>query len=763
VTPPMTAIDDIIIKIDADIKGALAGLTAVDKAVGNMDSAVGKSAAGIRKATTAIVKSFALVGAAAAVGLTVVVGKATMAFGDFEQAVTNAASVTGQSGAQYESTKENIAALSKTLGETTVFSASQAASAMYDLASAGYDVGTMVKSDLKPILDLAAATQSDLTFATETVTSTLGQFGLGIENSDRIADVFAKTIGSSKATIEALSNSLKYVGPVAKSIGMEIEDVNAILGQLYNSGFKGEQAGTALRGALAKLLNPTSAVNGILTDLGITYDQVNPATTNFADTLTLLKNSGIDSNQAMALFGTEAAPAMMALMSNTDGIYELEASLRSAGGAAEDMADKQLDTLKGSLTLLKSALEGLMLTIGEMAGPVIRKFADSLSGALPTIQRLVSEGFVKLKKIITELAPTWDNLKSIASSSIGILKDVFNAFKSGNDEPLDFVGIINDLTTALAKVFKWIDEHPSITKLAVALGVAVVAFAYILPVVAAVVGALVTVGAAVGSAAAFFAGGGTIVTALGIAIAALGGPITIIIVAIALLAGAWATNLFGIRDKTASAVETIKWWIFSFKQAISENMELIKTILSLALGPIGWIITAFQNWDKIKDIVGKISTFLSDAMLELATGAFDWGKNIIVGVIDGIMSMYTGIQDAAAGVANVIKDYLGFGSPTKKGPGRDVMSWGPNMVKGFVSGIENNIGSVNQAFNRLTGPLGQQGGAAAGVGVAGGASQVYNTFKVTIRDTVIREDADIDKLVVTMERKLAENGRGVSF
>lgn len=758
----MTTLDEIVIKIDADIKGALAGIAKVEKSVAGMDSSVSKAAGGIRKATGAMVKSFAVLGTGAAVGLAVAVGKATATFSDFEQAVTNAASVTGQSGAQYEATKDNIENLSKSLGETTVFSAQQAASAMYDLASAGYDVGTMVQSDLKPLMDLAAATQSDLTLATETVTATLGQFGLGIEDSSKITDVFAKTIGSSKATIEKLGLALKQVGPVAHGVGLGIEDVNAMLGQLFNAGFKGEQAGTALKGAFTKLLNPTSDVNSVLDDLNLTYDQVNPATADFADTLELLMNSGIDTNQAMKLFGSEAGPAMLALMANTDGIMELENSLRSAGGAAEEMASKQLDTFKGSITLLKSALEGLLITIGETVAPAIKAFVESFTAAIPTIKTLISEGFNKLLEIAKDLSPTFDNLKSIFSSTLGILKDIFESFEDGNGETADFVGILNTLTGALAKVFKWIDKHPTVTKLAITIGAAAVAFAYILPAVVAVVGAIGTVVGAISGAVGLFAAGGTAVSALGVVIAALGGPITVVVGAIALLAAAWATNLFGIRDKTASAFETIKYWIESTKDVIMEQSELIKTVLMILLGPIGAVILAFKNWDEIKEVVGKVLSAITTRLDEAATNAKEWGKNIISSFVSGIREGFDAIRSAVAEAASIVKDYIGFSSPTKEGAGKYLMEWGPNMVKGFAEGVEKSIGTVNNAFDGLAGPMYRGGTAttAGGLGVTG--NQITNTFQINIRDTVIREDADIDKLVNKLEAKLANNTRMVN-
>ena len=382
----------------------------------------------------------------AAVGLAA--RNAISTFTDFEKAIANAASVTGATGEVFEATKTHIEAVSRELGETTVFSASQAANAFYDLASAGYNVADMTKSELKPILDLAAATQTDLTKTTEVVTSTLGQFGLGMESSGRIADVFAATIGSSKATIEALEYSLKYVGPVAKSMGMEIEEVNAILGTLYNAGFKGEQAGTALRGAFSRLLNPTTAVIDQLSAMGLELEDVDPTTRDFADILDTLADAGLDTAGAMALFGVEAAPAMLALTENTDGIRELESALSDAGGTAETMATQQLDTLSGSFALLKSALEGVSITLGKALAPYVRAFVDGMTAAIPKVMDFASSLKSKLDPAIMAAYHIIDNLKIIFAAFIGELWTAEEATTS-------IAGVIN----VVMEVFAMFTDH----------------------------------------------------------------------------------------------------------------------------------------------------------------------------------------------------------------------------------------------------------------------------------------------------------------
>lgn len=612
----MTVVDELVIKIDSDIKGALAGIKSVDTAMNKMDNTIGNSAAGIRKATASIVKSFALVGAAATVALAVGIRQATMTFIDFEQAVTNAASVTGQSGAQYEATKKNIEDLAKTLGETTVFSAQEAASALYDLASAGYDVGNMVTTDLKPILDLAAATQSDLTFATETVTSALGQFGLDIEDSARVSDVLAKSVGDSKSKLDSLSISLRTVGPVANAVGLSIEETVALLGTMFDAGMMGEQAATGLKRAFDALVAPSSTVARTIENLGLTMDDVNPTTREFTDVLDTLKFAGVTTADIFKIFGSEGAAAISILLANTEGVRELESALIGAGGAAKDMADKQLATLGGALTLLKSAVEGVKITIGDFVSDSVKELAVAFRDALPAIEAFITEGLENLMRVIEELAPTWENLKTIFSASIGIIKDVFSAFEDGGGDTVSLVAVLNSLTGALASVFKWIDEHPSVTKLVVAIGTAVVAFGFIVPVISAVGSAIGGILGAFASLQLIWMTTATTGAFIGGVIAALGGPITLIIGAVALLAGAWATNMFGIRDITRDIFGAIRNLFIGLVNFIGPTLE---TVLNMFIEVFNDLVTILNRAGFNLTEIGELHFKRLSATVEDAT------------------------------------------------------------------------------------------------------------------------------------------------
>lgn len=697
-------IEKLVIKYAADVKAAMTGIASLKSAVSGVDSHIGNAAANIRGAVGKIAKAFTIAGAAAVTGLAVGVGKATMTFADFEQAVTNAASVTGLSGEAYDKAKENIAAVAKELGENTVFSAQQAANAMYDLASAGYDVANMTASDLEPFMDIAAATQTGLARSTEIATSALGQFGLGIESAGHVTDVMAKLIGSSKVKIESLAGSMKSSAPLAHSLGMEIEDLGALYGVLANKGILGEVAGTGVKTILASLIDPTGEANAIFEELGLTYDKLNPKTNDIIDVLNRLKEAGIDDAQVMKIFGREGSSAVNALLSDTSGIADLEVMLRNSGGAAEDMATKQLQTLHGSLTLLKSNLEGLMIGAGEKFAPAIVNLANNISESVPRVKELVEEGFQKLKEIIEELSPTFENLKSIASSAKDILTDLFNSITGGDTDTKTFTDTINTLTGALAKVFKWIDEHPTVTKLAATIVGAAVAFSFLLPIVSSIIGVFGILAGVAQTLFLWWSTYGTIMELVGIAIGALGGPITVIIGVIALLAAAWATNMFGIRDKTRTAIDFIKTKWDELKEALGLAWEFAKQTVDDLKIAMGDAVAAFDQLGQIPEILSGLKDSVSGQFRELVDGALEWGGNMIDSFAEGITSKINAAKNAVSNVANTVKDFLGINSPAKKGPLSELMDWGPNLVTTFADGMSSNMGILDTVFAGIVPP-----------------------------------------------------------
>ncbi|MDD4003449.1 MAG: phage tail tape measure protein [Clostridia bacterium] len=322
----------------------------------------------------------------------------------FEQSMANAASVSGASSEEFE----RMTDLARQMGKTTVFSASQAADAMYFMASAGYKVDQMANS-IEPTLNLAAATQSELAYATETVIASLNQFQLDSSEAERVTNVFAAAIGNSQATMDKLKTSMSYIGPVANSLGWNIEEAAGALSVLYNAGYDGSTAGTSLRQSLVAIMNPSAKAKKIFEGLGIELEKLDPTTNKFSDIVDTLAKSGMTTAQAMEVFGARAGPGMMALLAQGgDAIADMTKSITGTTSAS-DMAEKQLNTFQGTSKLLKSQMEELAISIGNILIPILRELTSK--NIMPSVDAFnslsdsVKEMIVKIGMIAAAIGP----------------------------------------------------------------------------------------------------------------------------------------------------------------------------------------------------------------------------------------------------------------------------------------------------------------------------------------------------------------------
>ena len=376
----MAVIRNLVVKIAADISSLSKGLQDAQKKIQKVSTAFTKAGT---KLTASITAPILALGTAA-----VNVSQ------QFEQSMANAASVAGATGEDFA----RMTALARDMGSKTVFSASQAADALYYMASAGYKVDQMADS-IQATLNLASATQSDLAFTTDTVISTLNQFGLEANQAERVTNVFAAAIGNSMANMDKLSNSMGYVGPVANSLGYSIEETTGALAVLYNAGYDGSTAGTALRQSLVSLMNPSTAALGVFEELGLTYDEVNPATNDLATIIDRLGAAGMDTSQAMKVFGARAGPGMLALLSaGGDAVRDMTASITGTDKASE-MAATQLNTLQGQVKILKSELEEIAISFGDVLIPIIRQFIQKYVS--PLTAKLMGLSMGTKKNIVT--------------------------------------------------------------------------------------------------------------------------------------------------------------------------------------------------------------------------------------------------------------------------------------------------------------------------------------------------------------------------
>jgi TP901 family phage tail tape measure protein len=337
-------------------------------------------------------------------------------FTGFQQSMKNTQSVTKAVGEELRLLEESA----KEAGETTRFTAREAADALYYLGSAGFSAQQSVDA-LNGVLQLAGATQSDLASTSATVASIISQYSLEAEDATRVSNVFAAAITNSQATMEKLSNAYRQVGPVAAGFGQTLEETTGILQELFNAGFRGQQAGRALKSAFADLASPTANMEKIFKRLNVSLEDVNPETNKFADIIDTLAESGATTSDIIDAFGKVAGPQMAVLIKEGgDALREYTEAVTDTNAAAEAYAI-QNDSLAGSLDFLKSKLESTAIAIFEKLEPGMRDLIDSFIEFLDAI-RPVGEALGYLLNIFFQIA-------SISTGAVTALFDgLFKAF-----------------------------------------------------------------------------------------------------------------------------------------------------------------------------------------------------------------------------------------------------------------------------------------------------------------------------------------------
>ena len=203
-------------------------------------------------------------GTAATVAFAAVSAKALLMASGYDKAMRSVQAKTGATGEVLEKLSDQA----REMGRTTVHSATEAARGQAFLAQAGFDANEVL-SALPGTLNLATAGELELSRAADIASNVLTGFSLKVSAADRVVDVLALTAQSTNTNVEQMGDAMTYAAAVAAAAEADFEETAAAIGLLANAGFQGEMGGTALRGAMSKLLNPTKAAQKILDKLGV--------------------------------------------------------------------------------------------------------------------------------------------------------------------------------------------------------------------------------------------------------------------------------------------------------------------------------------------------------------------------------------------------------------------------------------------------------------------------------------------------------------
>ena len=511
--------------------------------------------------------------------------------------------------------------LAKQMGSETAFSASECADAMNYLALAGYDTQEIYDT-LPTVLNLAAAGGIDLASASDMVTDAMSALGMETSEADTMVDQMAKTASSTNTSVAQLGEGILTIGATARTVKGGTAELNTALGILANNGIKGAEGGTHLRNVILSLQNPTDKAASQMEALGVSVYDSEGNMRSLNDILGDL-NASMDgmtsqekANIISQIFNKTDLSAVNALLANTGDTWdELQQSIVNSGGAAQQMADTQLDNLSGQLTLLKSALEGLAISFGEILMPMVRSAVE------------------KIQAFVDKLNGMSDAQKET------ILKSAALAAAIG---PLLIV-----LGKTISTVGTTMKTFSSLTKGVAKLGVKI-------------------------------AGSSGSITSLGSALGAVAGPVLAVVAIVATLAAAFK-HLWDTNEEFRAAItgiwEGIKTKFEEFGQAITERLNalgfdfqnIVEVLKSIWDGFCSMLAPVFEAaFSLISTVLGTVLDVIVgilDVFIGLFTG--NWSQmwngitEIFSGIWNGITSVFSTVLEMLKEVADVFLGWFG--------------------------------------------------------------------------------------------------------
>ena len=557
---------------------------------------------------------------------------------DFDSAMSQVAAVSGATGKDFDALRNKA----REMGAKTKFSATEAAEAMNYMAMAGWKTEDML-SGIEGIMNLAAASGEDLANTSDIVTDALTAFGLSAKDSGHFADILAAASSNANTNVSMMGETFKYCAPIAGALGFSAEDTAEAIGLMANAGIKSSQAGTALRTIMNNLAGDVKISGKAIGDVTIATTNADGSMRDLSDILADCRSAFgnlTESEKAQAaesLVGKNAMSGFLALMNAGEGdIEKLSSAIENCDGSAEKMAMTMQDNLAGQLTILKSQLQELAISFGDILMPAIRSIVSKLQSFVDKLNRM-DEG---TKRTIVTIA--------LLVASIGPL--------------LIIIG------TAISKI-----------------GVAMQGF--------------VKLANGVSKLKVAIQGGTGVLGKLGAALGGISAPVLAVVAVIAVLVAAfvhlWKTNE-GFRDAIIGTWNRIKDTISGFCQGIVDRLnalgfqftdivDVLKTIwdgFCQVLAPI--FEGVFNNIANILSTVTGVITGILDVFIGIFTGnwsqAWNGIKEIFSSIWNGISSFFSNILNVIKGVADVVLGWFGT-------------SWNEvwTNIKTFFEGIWNGI------------------------------------------------------------------------
>lgn len=750
--------------LDLDIQGFLNGLKqAESEADGKSKSMSDK----VSSAFTSVGSKLTSVGTTMSLGITTPLVAAGTAIvkttSTFDSSMSKVSAISGATGDDLQTLRDKA----KEMGASTKFSASEAADAFTYMAMAGWKTEAMLDG-IDGIMSLAAADGLDLATTSDIVTDALTAFGLSAADSSHFADVLAKASSSANTNVSLLGESFKYAAPVAGALGYTAEDTAVALGLMANAGIKGSQGGTALRASLSRLIKPTDEVAVAMEAYGISMTEADGSMkplSGLMDTLREKLGGLSEAEQAQAaavLFGQEAMSGMLAIINTSSDDYDnLVASINNAEGAASSMADTMINNVGGQFTILKSELEGLMVSFGEAIVPYVTKAIGKISELIEKFQALSpaqKDIIVKIAAVAAVIGPVLVVVGKLATgikTIINVVKTLKTAFSVLNAVMMaNPIGIIIAAVATLVAAFIylwnncegfrefWINLWEGIKNVAVNVWTAVSDF--FVNVWESIKTFFVDTWNSIGEFAAnawnsiiegihtFIDGAIEFLSNLpyniGLMIGTIIGKIILFVKDMGEKAIELGRNFVEnivtffkelpgkIAEFINNVASKIKQWATELPQKAREMasrflqnvVEFFQQLPGKISDFVSRVINTITSWvknmtSKAKEAAKNFTTNLVNGIKELPNKVLTIGKNIVEGLWNGIKGatswLYNKVKEFAKGILDGIKKTLGIGSPSKVA--RDeIGKWLPPGISiGFEAAMPAMLNNIRDSFN----------------------------------------------------------------
>lgn len=477
-TPVVSAASDAVENFDGTSGDAKIGasdeatpvIRAAQDAAESWGGSVFNATIGVIDAATAPISKLAsiaknpVVQGASLIGASFGVAESVNSFQDFESMMSQVKAISGATGQAFD----DLTAKAQEMGATTKFTATESAEAFNYMAMAGWKPQQMIDG-ISGIMSLAAASGEDLGTTSDIVTDALTAFGLQAGDAGHFADVLAQASANANTNVSMLGESFKYVAPVAGAMNYSVEDTSLALGLMANASIKGSMAGTALKTSLANMAAPTDSMAAAMDKYGISLTDSEGNMKSLRGVIDNLRGSlgGLSETEqtaaASTIFGKEAMAGMLAIINASEEDYnKLSTAIGNSKDAAEGMADTMLDNLKGSFTLMQSAIEGTENAFGKRLSPYLRGIAGGITDMMPEItdginavMDVVDDKIAGVKRKITDMTGSdeWKNADLFGKIDIAwdsIIAKPFGNWVSGDGAQLISSGLGTLFSSAAA-------------------------------------------------------------------------------------------------------------------------------------------------------------------------------------------------------------------------------------------------------------------------------------------------------------------------